>query len=1193
MAVTEEGLHQVITADASGVTPAYEQAINIITQLTGAQTKAAVSTKGHAEAETILGASIGKVEVATNAAARAFSALGLETGTATARVTAMTEAFDALGSAAPSLLILGTALLGVGAAVGFVKEAIGEAAAMQTNLNTLGVAIRNQGTDWNAARDGVERWAASLESATIYSRHEAIDALNGLVTAGVHVSDAEKMIGIATDVASGSGRTLVEVSDAMKAATLGRGIALERLDINLKKVVSTHGKLSEALTILSHDFSRQAAAATDTYEGKQKQLHNTIAALAEMIGMKMIPALTDLASVTMGVIKGLEEHWDKATYAASKYGRALSDILTITSGSAQLSDKLRAGFDIAHLFDDSYKPPKGVFENWWDGLVESGREAGKKARAAWEAEQRAKGTSLDNDITLGKGGPKSAKAPPTLIEASETARTDQVVMAQAKLKESLASLTESEVSYKNAVSLSTTEQGKARAELALKTKVVSDAKIATSELNAQIVAQTSDMEFLGALQLKEKQTMDDAAISYNRAAQAKGEDSAAVKMLKRDYDEAKKSYDDTIKTLATLTTERDANNKQLSVEAAKLIEVAAAQAALSLAQNKALIAAQKKNEENLRHYADEENTYKKSITQQISYYDQRLETIKSSGKDEYNETDALQKKIMELEDQAYKDRVDNAASSLLLIQEKEKGMLDDLLTKHKTARDELKTVWDDIKNSYIQMVEQMVLKSALFETILPGIFGQAGSGTLGGKKVAKETGGGIGNLFNPFSSSGATDGSSGPVGTKEDPIFVEGTNAHFSALTGSSTGLRAGSSDGSSIPIAIASAGSAVVGSSGNAALAAGLSFGLAASGASGGNVSSGTPTVNSIFSALGLGGSGSSTGISGAGGSWQGGSGTSTATGATSNDLTVMGPNGPITNSASASYTSGASTASRVAGGLGGAAMTAAGYKQGGLSGGLEAGLGTYEMENAINPVFANSPVGLGIAAASGLVAGLTHHDNPANMPDKYNTQIYGQSIADVGAKSGTFQANGQNFSESYGMSQQLGGATELQAISAYIAKTGGSGLTPQQIADLKGVTSLDTSSLKNGNLTSNTGEVKNWNDWVTEVNAALGVVEQLGGAPAFTMSRTYPNMQPVLSGGNLAPPGPGGATGGFRRTAGVYVDLTGATIVGPEGLDSVAVTIGQALQHAATGQTAGAGSSQTLTNNPGPGTSRFRGDF
>lgn len=91
---------------------------------------------------------------------------------------------------------------------------------------------------------------------------------------------------------------------------------------------------------------------------------------------------------------------------------------------------------------------------------------------------------------------------------------------------------------------------------------------------------------------------------------------------------------------------------------------------------------------------------------------------------------------------------------------------------------------------------------------------------------------------------------------------------------------------------------------------------------------------------------------------------------------------------------------------GLGALASLTAGMQQGGVGGAVTAGVGTFtSLSSAGVPPQIATP----IAAAAAVVSLFTHHDNPAAMPDKYDTQNYGQSQADLlGSGYGSMVQNG-----------------------------------------------------------------------------------------------------------------------------------------------------------------------------------------
>lgn len=121
-----------------------------------------------------------------------------------------------------------------------------------------------------------------------------------------------------------------------------------------------------------------------------------------------------------------------------------------------------------------------------------------------------------------------------------------------------------------------------------------------------------------------------------------------------------------------------------------------------------------------------------------------------------------------------------------------------------------------------------------------------------------------------------------------------------------------------------------------------------------------------------------------------------------------------------------------RVTSGISGISSAISGYEQGGISGGLQTGMGISSLISAIAPHF--GPAGIAISVVAGLVSALSHHDDPAKMADKYNTVPYGQGLADLTGKSAG--ANGTTFTTSASVYDQTNGKGQLGYIEQILSK-------------------------------------------------------------------------------------------------------------------------------------------------------------
>lgn len=105
----------------------------------------------------------------------------------------------------------------------------------------------------------------------------------------------------------------------------------------------------------------------------------------------------------------------------------------------------------------------------------------------------------------------------------------------------------------------------------------------------------------------------------------------------------------------------------------------------------------------------------------------------------------------------------------------------------------------------------------------------------------------------------------------------------------------------------------------------------------------------------------------------------------------------------------------------------------EGGVMQNAMGALGVYSSITSI-PGFGQTPVGQGVAIAAGLYTLFSHHDDPAKMPDKYDTANYTRDIGELTGSAST--AYGPAFNAALDpVMQQLGGKSELSYIEQWVA--------------------------------------------------------------------------------------------------------------------------------------------------------------
>lgn len=180
------------------------------------------------------------------------------------------------------------------AVAGLGAAAFGAArAAMEDQQSQAQLARQLQATTkaTNAQVQAVEQYVASLSLATGVADDELRPALARIVRSTRDVAKAQKVLGIAVDVARGSGKSLQQVSEALSRAYGGNVKALARLDPSLREFITKTTTADEAVARLADNFRGAAARHTDTFQGRMDKLRVAVAEATESFGYALLPIL--------------------------------------------------------------------------------------------------------------------------------------------------------------------------------------------------------------------------------------------------------------------------------------------------------------------------------------------------------------------------------------------------------------------------------------------------------------------------------------------------------------------------------------------------------------------------------------------------------------------------------------------------------------------------------------------------------------------------------------------------------------------------------------------------------------------------------------------------------------------------------------------------------------------------------------
>lgn len=342
-------------------------------------------------------------------AGRAFSAVGASAANAAVRVEGLIGVMKEMSTAVPELVAIGAAIAVVSSAFNAMKDGVKNAEVFQSTMETLRAAVEAQGASWDNLKGKIKSFIATESEASGFTENELLGSLNDLVTAGTSVADSMQVVGVAEEAAIAHHKTLTEVTQLLIQAEAGRGMGLARLDPKLKEMIADHAKLSDVLKELHRDNEKQISDGS-SLERAQARTNAAWQAATEVLGSNMIPVLTGLEEVLIGVIHVVME----ARTAFYDMQQAVMDSAGVVAhGSALIWDAIRgniggvkaefgalksAGLDAAHQIAGAFSHAGAAMQTLFGGTSYAHQQVNE---ATYLHNQRLSHISLENDPTTG------------------------------------------------------------------------------------------------------------------------------------------------------------------------------------------------------------------------------------------------------------------------------------------------------------------------------------------------------------------------------------------------------------------------------------------------------------------------------------------------------------------------------------------------------------------------------------------------------------------------------------------------------------------------------------------------------------------------------------------------------------------------------------------------------------------------
>ena len=252
------------------------------------------------------------------------------------------------------------------AVVNFGKKSVQAFMADEKAAKALEQQLKNVGYQFSAP--GVEKYIASLQQATGVLDDQLRPAFQSLLTVTGSITQSQDALNTALNISAATGKSVVEVSQALAKGYAGQTTALSRLGAGLSKATLKSGDMNKIMAELNSKFAGQSAARLDTYAGKMDLLKVSAENAKEEIGKGILDALSML---------GKDNNIQTATDLMDGFGKATADVIVGVGVLASKLEKLSNSKIGGALFNVRNIPVVGGIISGLQGIG-----AGERARNA-------------------------------------------------------------------------------------------------------------------------------------------------------------------------------------------------------------------------------------------------------------------------------------------------------------------------------------------------------------------------------------------------------------------------------------------------------------------------------------------------------------------------------------------------------------------------------------------------------------------------------------------------------------------------------------------------------------------------------------------------------------------------------------------------------------------------------------------
>jgi hypothetical protein len=223
------------------------------------------------------------------------------------------------------------AITAVAGALGLAAKAAAEDEQQQAVLaNTM----QNVVSATDATVAATEDMISAMSRATGTADSELRPAFAALLLGTKDVGEATDALGLAQDIAIGSGADLATVADALSKAYAGNMRGLRSLSPEMMGMIKEGASLDEVMMALNDNFGGAAAKSAETAAGQFKILKNSLAETQESIGAGLLPVLQKVLPVLQSMADWAQKNPKAFLFIAGTISAIATAILAVNFAMA-------------------------------------------------------------------------------------------------------------------------------------------------------------------------------------------------------------------------------------------------------------------------------------------------------------------------------------------------------------------------------------------------------------------------------------------------------------------------------------------------------------------------------------------------------------------------------------------------------------------------------------------------------------------------------------------------------------------------------------------------------------------------------------------------------------------------------------------------------------------------------------------